>query len=501
MHLNLPQLNILRILKLENTTKRLVLLFSLSIFVVGNILLSPLALRLDFSKGRAYTLSNSTKKIIKKIDKSVAIDFFVSSDLPTRLLPLKNEIVDLLREYKKNGGSKIQLSILDPKKDQSALKKAQEASIQEIQFSQVERDKYAVSSAYLGIALWYADKHETMPQVGEVDSLEYNLTAAIYKLIRNDTPKIGFVGISEPLNPQQDPIGSLRQVLAQQFQLETVDISTQSAQKTIDPSLKSLIVFDNNKTQYSQEEIQKLKEYLNNGGKGLFFIDGVWVGNNLSASEAGHNLFELFSDWGVLLNKNLILSASSELVNFGNDVVSYMVPYPLWVKTSMVNQKITYFSNVNQLTFPWVSSVSLKEQKGVSSQYLVKTTDKSWEQTGTFNLNPQLIPRPQEKDLKEFTIAAEAMKQNGGHIVVVPSSRFVGNRYLSRTTDNLEFVVNIINNLASGGDLAGIRQRSINFYPLPSLTENQQDVFKYANMFLLPGILALVAIIRLAKRK
>jgi len=83
---------------------------------------------------------------------------------------------------------------------------------------------------------------------------------------------------------------------------------------------------------------------------------------------------------------------------------------------------------------------------------------------------------------------------------VIASSRFVLERYLSRTTDNLEFLLNIVNNFAAKGALLGIRQREVAFYPLPDLSESQKDLFRYLNIFLLPSFLAIFGFFRLWQR-
>ena len=115
-------------------------------------------------------------------------------------------------------------------------------------------------------------------------------------------------------------------------------------------------------------------------------------------------------------------------------------------------------------------------------------------------MDPQNIPNPQSNDLKSFPITAYIKNKNQAEIVVIPCSRFVLERYLSRTANNLEFVLNVLNNLASGGALSGIRQRVVTFYPLPDLPENQKDLFKYLNIFLLPTIFGLWGGFRLIKK-
>lgn len=501
----LPSLSFVKLFKLDKVERQLIYLVTITIFVVINFFLSPVSLRFDLSSGQAYTLSGATKKILRNLEDVVNLKFFVSSDLPTRLLPVKTDVIDFLNEYKKAGGSKIIVKILDPKKDQKALDQVKNAGIPELQFSQLEADKYAVTASYFGISINYEDKKEIIAQATDLESLEYNLTAAIYKLARKQLPKIGIVGKEDVSDPSQDDLYSLKKVLTQQFDTSPINISSDSAETEISSNYKSVLIFDNNKKEYSQQEIDAIKKYLEKKGTAVFFVDGTWVLDNLQTESARHNLFGLIKNWGVEVNKNLVLSTSAELVNFGNETMQFFTPYPFWIKTNNFNGKTSYFSNINQLTFPWVSSLTPTKKTGFEVTELIKTTARSWEQKGPpaggFILDPQNIPQPEEKDLKEFIVAAQSKSKNGGEIVIIPSSRFIQERYLTRTSDNLGFTLNLLNDLASGGALSGIRQRAVSFYPLPDLNENQKDIFKYLNILLLPGLLTVLGGLRLMQRK
>ncbi len=497
----LKKINLVKILKLEKLENSIIIFLALAVFVLLNLLLSTISLRIDLSEGKAYSLSSSTKKILKNLDDLVTIKFFVSSDLPTRLLPLKNDVLDFLNEYKKTSG-KINIKILDPKKDERVLQEAKEQGLPELQFSQLEKDKYAIANVYFGAVISYADKKEVLPQLTDLESLEYNITSSIYKLTKKELEKIAILGKQQKYNPQEDDLFTFKKISERQFVLDFIDVSSSSATKEINPSYKTILVFDNNQKEYDQQEISAIKDYLKNKGKAIFFMDGVWVGDDLNVSEAKHNLFSITQNYGLTVEKNLVLSTSAELVNFGNQMVQFLTAYPYWLKTNNFNLKTPYFSNVTQLIFPWVSSIKIDKRQNLKIEELVKTSKKSWIQEAPTAqvLNPQNIPNP-SGSLREYLITAYAKKDGEGEIVVIPSSRFILERFLGRASDNLEFVLNLLNNLASGGALAGIRQRAVSLYPLPDLGENQKDLFKYLNIFLLPCLLAIVGAFRLVKRK
>lgn len=504
MRINLSKLSLIKLFNIEGLQKTSIYLISLAIFIVFNFLISYLPLRVDFSLGKAHTLSSSTKKILSKLDDIVNIKVFISSDLPLRLLPLKTDVIDLVNEYKKQGRGKIIVKNLDPKKDDKAINEAKDLGIPELQFSQIEKDKYAVSATYFGLAIQYGDKKEIIPQATNLESLEYDITSSIFKMTRKEAIKIGLLGETGSYNPQEDEFYTAKKILQQQFELSNLDSSADNQTK-IDSSIKTLLVFDNNEKQYSTDEAEMIKDYINNKGKAVFMIDGVYVGEGLTTQPATHNLFSIFESYGLNLNKNLILSGSSELASFTTGAISFFTPYPFWVKTTNFSDKSAEFSNIGSLIFPWVSSLDINKKDDVETTVLVKSEKNSWEQKGPqaggFVLMPNNIPNPAENELKQFNLIVEAKAKNGGQFVLIPSSRFIKEQFLTRGQANMAFLLNLINNYASEGALAGIRSRAVFIVPISDVPENTKDLIKYLNILLLPGLFALFGAIRLLKRK
>ena len=467
--------------------------------VISNLLLSVIAVRIDLSRGQAYTLSPATKKILHALTNPVTVKFYVSSELPSRLIPLKTEVNDFLNEYKKENMGKVVIKVVDPKNDVSAASEIKEIGVPELQFSQVEQNKYQLSAAYFGLGIFSGDKKEAIPQITDITNLEYNITSLIYKVTKNERSKIAIIGADQSPDQNNDPYMVIRAILADQYDITPLDLTSESL-KEIDPSFKMTILIASDNKKFSDAEIEKIKKYIEDKGNILFFVDGVWVNNNLTTQTADHNLFALFQQYGITLEKNFVLSGSSEYVNFGTNLFQFLTPYPFWVKSNNLLPKSEYFTNVAPLTFPWTSSINIKQQKGQSIQILVSSPGNSWEQKDTFELSPQKIQPPNANRTKSFPLIAD-VKINNSHIILVPSSRFLVSQYLSKNSGNIDFVFNLVNSLASGGALSGIRSRSLNFYPLPDLTDQQKDIVKYLNIALLPLLFGMYGAWRIMKRR
>src|SRR3989344_5171513 len=466
-----------------------------------NYALSFLTVRIDLSQGRAYSLSNSTKKLVKALDNKVTIKLFITSDLPAALGPLKTDVIDLVNEFKRVNRSKISVKYADPKKNTKDQDEAKKYNIPELQFSQIEKDKYAVSSSYFGIVISYKDKNELIPQATNVDSLEYDIASSIYKMSRKEDVKIGLVGLPQVFDPRQDEFYTMKSVLARQFKLEPVE-ATASGENKFDSSYQALIVADIGNTQFNDDQVALLEKYIDNGGQILFMVDGIFVSDDLITQKSGHNLFNLFKYYGLELNQDLVLSKTAEVANFSTGQVGFLTMYPYWLRTDNFNEKSTELNSIASLTLPWTSSVKINIGSRFKTDVLVKTEKNSWTVKGdALDISPNNIKLPAENQMKEQNLIAIAQSKKEGHIILIPSSRFVKEQFLAQGRGNINLIVNLLNNYVSKGALSGIRSRSIAIFPLSDIADNQKDKVKYFAILILPIIFCLYGGNRLLKRR
>lgn len=477
--------------------------FFFLLFTGAFVLFSMFPIRLDFSKGKAYTLSAATKKIIQNNNKNIDINLYASSDLPTRIIPLRTDVVELLQEYRR-GGKNIKTSTVDPKKDTATLEKVKQLGIPELQFSQLEQNKYQTSSFYFGIVLSSNGKNEIIPQVSDFQNLEYNITSAIYRLTRSEMPKVAIIGeIGGYI--QQDPLATLKSTLAQQYTVENVDLSAIKSEEDLKKFLgdySTIILIDNGTNKYTSEQIQLLKQFYESGKSILVFAGGAKIDEQtLSVTQADHNINELTASYGAQIDYNLVLSTSAEYVNFGSATSQFLAPYPFWIRSNLFDSKSGFFTNIQSVSFPWVSSLTLKKSSSVSVTPLIMSSNRSWIQKDNFSLNPNSIPQPTQKDLNQFVLGALIKNKKGGEMMIIPSSRFLYEQYMNKDQGNLEFLFNAVNAVSSNGSLNGIRSRIVSIYPLPDMSDTQKDISKYTAILLFPILWGAYGVIRLLKRK
>lgn len=453
--------------------------------VVFNLVIQTFPFRIDLSNGRAYSVSQASKNIVAKLKKPVRITFFVSRTIPSQLQSVRTEIDTFLTEYAAQaGGKNVIYKQRDPEVDEAAQKELQKYSIPQLQFSQQDQDAFSLQNAYFGVGVEYDGKRASLPQVTDVRDLEYNLTAILYTLGKTNLPTVGIYGLENATAQLQSIMSASR-----------LQFTVQEA-SAIDATSKAMMIFADGSKEYTDQEISDIDRYVMSGGSAIFFVDGVSVNTELSATPANHHLFDLLQKMGVTVKQELVLSQASELVTFGQGQNAFptVLQYPYWIKTNEF-AKDTKLSNISVLVFPWTAPIRTNN----NATTLASTEAQSWTQSSDFTIRPDLASQARPRAFASYPLVAETRYGNGT-VMVIPSSKFIQDVYLSRSNDNLELVLNTLNEYASEGALTGIRRRSVEYYPLPALEITTKNILKYLQVGLGSVVVAVIGIVVLLRR-
>lgn len=506
--ISLKKINVMQSLKLYRFEKATLLFLAFGIFFLLNFVFSYVSLRFDFSRGQAYTLSQSTKKLAANLTQDVTITLYTSDNIPARIQPITREALDLLREYERASG-KIALEIKQfrPQEDEDVVKTLSDLGIAGIPVREQEQGEVSVTQIFFAAVMKSAEKEEPIPQALDIENLEYALTSSLYRLTTDSLPRVGIIGADTPFMAQQDALSAFKQVAGGLFTLEPItpplaDEAGEASEKKplFDEGLKALMVFDHAQGTFDEATRREISTFMEKHHT-IFFLDGRDVDeNSLAVASPSAGLIELLRPRGVAVQEDLLLSDRAEMVNLGGGFFSVMIPYPFWLWTTDFAEGVGYFSGISRLTFPWASSVKATDTAGEGVRILAHTSGQSWRQTESFELNPQDIPDPRDDDMGRFGLIAEHKNASGAKTMAIGSSRFLMTNYLARDSQNIEFIINVLSDYASDGALSGIGRRTVSLYPLPNIPKSQQEAFKYLNMLGIPALFALAGGVHLYRR-
>lgn len=495
----------------------------LGIIIVLVLIVNQFSLRLDLTQGQQYSLSKTSKNLLKNLDDIVNIKVYFSNELPNYLLATRQEVEDLLKEYQNYAGSKLKITYIDPASSPDLEKEVQAIRIPKLQFNVLENDKYQVTNGYLGIAVMYGDKSEVLPVVQNSKNFEYDLTSAIKKVSTKEQLQAAFT-----TGHGEKTLNDLTSALQQQYQLQTVDLSSGAL---IPDSIKTLIIAGPTQP-FDDRSLFVIDQFVMNGGGLLVLSDKINVDNNLRAQPVNNNLDNLLLSYGLKVNNDLVEDLSNEMANFSQGYVQFIIPYPMWVKVTKngFDKNNVIVNQLEGLVLPWTSSVEYigtTDKREVS--YLAKSTDKAWLQTGTFNLDPQKQEQsfnPQTQGQKNLAIAvfgafdsffkgktvppakeAQNMDENFqeqtdyARLVVMGDADFTADGFIKNMAGNQVYIQNLIDGLSQSADLISIRSKTITDRGLKQLSDNRRNFIKYGLIFGPTFLVVVYGLLRFVRRR
>jgi ABC-2 type transport system permease protein len=302
-----------------------------------NFLASVIHSRFDLTKEKRYTLSKTTKDLLKNLDDDLQIDVFLKGDFPAGFRKLANTTDEFLQLLKDRNGSKVQYRFISPQETLPGAEVTYEDSLinlgassinltVQVKAGQENKRVYPVALLkYRGgqslVNLYSGGKRMiTAVEMNSAEALmEYQFAKALDRLIHPEKPLVAYsFGNGEPKPGNPETYG-LQDALHQDYQLFTFNINTQPA---IPDTFKVLLVVKPS-LQFSEEEKLKIDQYVMRGGKLFFFIDGLIAEQDslrfkpqTIAFDRNLNLTDLLFRYGVRINPSLVMDLQCDFLPF-----------------------------------------------------------------------------------------------------------------------------------------------------------------------------------------
>ncbi len=480
-------------------TKKKVLTTILLIFgilVLLNIVADRFFVRLDFTQGHQFTLSNATKNILNNLTGPVTVTAYFSTNLPPNIAQTKNDFKDMLIEYSNASGGKIVYQFVNPNKDRETEMKAQQAGIEPVMINVRERDQMKQQRAYLGAILQYEGKTERIPFIRPGTAMEYSLSTTIKKLSVKNKPQIAFLqGNGEP---SLSEFKQLNEQLSILYNVRTVKFNDTTG---IPLTYKTLVIIAPSDT-IKPDELKQLNDYLSKGGRILLALNRV-KGNLSNAT--GSSLYTGLGMWlknkGINVEDEFVIDAHCANVMVrqqqGMFVMNTPVQFPyLPVITNFADHPIT--KGLESVILPFCSPIKYTGQDSSIHVVTLATTSKN----AGLKKPPVYFNVSQNWTKSDFPVSKLP-------VAVAVYGNIVGNTYSKMVifgdgdfatngagqsaqrlgADNINLMANSIDWLSDDTGLMALRTKGITSRPLKAdLSDSTKLIVKYLN-FLLPILL------------
>ncbi|MBW2177590.1 MAG: Gldg family protein [Deltaproteobacteria bacterium] len=162
----------------------------LIVVVLVNMAGITLFFRLDLTRNRIYSISETSRTVVSTLSEPLTINVFFSRNLPAPHNNTERYLHDLLEEYANYANRHFNYRFYDVSVEsgdtRSGAKQNQDLArnygVFPVQIQAVEKDEIKFQKAYMGLVLIHGDMIERIPTITGTDGLEYRLTTAIQKL-------------------------------------------------------------------------------------------------------------------------------------------------------------------------------------------------------------------------------------------------------------------------------------------------------------------------------
>ena len=327
--------------------RKLLFLPPLLLVILGNILFSLIDFRIDLTEDKKHSISEDSKQIINNLDDVVFIKVYLADDLPVEFKHLQSELLNLLTSFKSIAGNNFDFELInlnntkDEKEKKYLFKQLVENGLIPTDIEVRSTSSTSNQIIFPGAIIYYKDKQKAVnflnnsigKKVGEninasVENLEYEFISGIYHLTKNKINKIAFLEGNGELTIEE--VYDLTESVLQdnnklsyhyninRFNIKQFEIDSTTMQANISKqisnlsSFKSLIIAKPT-IPFNMLEKFIIDQYIMNGGKVLWLIDGVSANmdslqeaNSFIALKNDLNLDDQLFKYGVKINPNLI---------------------------------------------------------------------------------------------------------------------------------------------------------------------------------------------------
>lgn len=380
------------------------------VLVFANVISSYLFRRFDLTSEKRYTLSESTKEVLKGLDDQVLFRVYLEGDdLPAEYRRFRNDIKNMLDQFRAYS-SNVEYEFINPNAFKTEEEKMQlyqtlvKKGLVPIPIATEEEGVQKQQVVYPAMEVTYKGR-ETALQLQSaglssrsteevintsVENLEYNFVTALHRLTRPVQARVGFLTGHNELD--KIDIYDIQMSLVDDYKVENVYLNqninalTGRIQNVSDSSVTvsnkyDVLVIPKPLETFSDKDLYVIDQFVMYGGKILWLVDALDADldslqgkEQTFATRLPTNLEEMFFNYGVRINPDLLMDYRCRgIPMMGNDNRMQLVPW-YYFPTLVPNSDHPIVRNLDVLKTDFISSIDLIDNN-IKKTVLLTTSD------------------------------------------------------------------------------------------------------------------------------
>ncbi|SMG27640.1 gliding-associated putative ABC transporter substrate-binding component GldG [Marivirga sericea] len=498
-------------LKRKSTEHTLKFFIIVMVVILVNLVFRHQIFRYDMTEEKRYSMNQATISMLQNLDEPVYVEVYLAGDINAEFTRLQTAIKQTLEQFKTYAYGNLQYSFINPDEANSANSRNEfyryliDKGIQPTTVFDNSDGKKSQKLIFPGAEISYGER--SMPVIllngnnaagagqaitQSIETLEYELASTIKSLSTKERKRIALFQGSG--SPSGNVLKGLNDAVTSKYDLILVQNTDRITQFDATIFLKPTEDFSNG-------ELYDIDQYIMNGGKSLFFLDGLKMDVD-SIKEYGAmalpvetGLADLLFKYGVRVNNDVLQDVNSgnfPIVtgNLGKDPQIQLLPWPYYI---ILNKYADHpiVRNMNAVYGKFVSSIDTVASSGIQKTPLIFTSDYTRKLKGPIHISFENLKqemKPENFDLKNVpvTYLLEGKFNSAYQNRLPPKGKNAAKRK-DRSSENSIIV-------ASDGDLllSEINKKNNQPFPLgvdpyanhPSNFANDQLIFNMLNYLL-----------------
>jgi len=310
------------------------LIMAIGVVVLLSLLSGMKFFRLDLTSEKRYTLSKSSRQLMRELEDVVFIRIYLDGELPSEFVNFRKSIRELMDEFRAYSGEKLQyefFNLYDESDEALRNRMIGELYDRGLNVTNIQvRDGEGGTSAKIifpGAMISYEGyempvnllknnpslSHE-MNLNNSIQTLEYEFSRAIHSLTLDEVPRVAFIEGHGELDSLQTH--SLMNELKNFFQVDRGHING-----NVEALLNyQALIIARPERMFNEADKFAIDQYIMRGGKVLFFLDPVHPfadslsGGTTVALANPVGLEDLLFKYGIRINYNLVADMQCNMV-------------------------------------------------------------------------------------------------------------------------------------------------------------------------------------------
>jgi len=310
------------------------LIMAIGVVVLLSLLSGMKFFRLDLTSEKRYTLSKSSRQLMRELEDVVFIRIYLDGELPSEFVNFRKSIRELMDEFRAYSGEKLQyefFNLYDESDEALRNRMIGELYDRGLNVTNIQvRDGEGGTSAKIifpGAMISYEGyempvnllknnpslSHE-MNLNNSIQTLEYEFSRAIHSLTLDEVPRVAFIEGHGELDSLQTH--SLMNELKNFFQVDRGHING-----NVEALLNyQALIIARPEHMFNEADKFAIDQYIMRGGKVLFFLDPVHPfadslsGGTTVALANPVGLEDLLFKYGIRINYNLVADMQCNMV-------------------------------------------------------------------------------------------------------------------------------------------------------------------------------------------